>query len=145
MTLASATADTCSNPSADELFDLADQYRAAAHDLLAGDRARWAPARLCAIHAIELYLNAFLLRAGEPAKLIRSYQHDLGPRAESARAKGLLLRRKTMDHLVSMSRTREYLNVRYAPGTEVSQQNRLIATLEEVVGKVRRTCIAKAA
>ena len=55
---------------ADEVIRLANHYRGAANDLLRlveekGAR-RIAPCRLCAVHAIELYLNAFLLKLGHP-------------------------------------------------------------------------------
>jgi hypothetical protein len=59
-----------SNASAREILNLADAYRAAALSLFAtGSRGRSpaaAPARLCAVHAIELYLNAYLRHAGRP-------------------------------------------------------------------------------
>ena len=55
---------------AEEVIRLANHYRGAANDLLRlveekGAR-RVAPCRLCAVHAIELYLNAFLLKLGHP-------------------------------------------------------------------------------
>jgi len=37
----------------------------------------FAPARMCAIHAIELYLNAFLRHAGSAPEQIRARLHDL--------------------------------------------------------------------
>lgn len=57
-----------SRASAAEIFALAEEYRLAAEGLMLNGRPRGpisrAPARLCAIHAIELYLNAFLLAGG---------------------------------------------------------------------------------
>lgn len=59
--------------------------------------------RLCAIHAIELYLNGFLLSLGNDAKSIRSRQHNLADRSELALKRGLKLRKRTAEHLVHMT------------------------------------------
>lgn len=130
-----------SDASPGELIVLADFYRTAAHRLL--DPAppvrrpeEQAPGRLLAIHAVELYLNAFLLAVGQPHQWLRGCQHDLRPRVELVKAKGLVLRRRTMAHLVGMSAEREYLTVRYDPRCDAPQLNRLIATLDEVAAKV---------
>ncbi len=89
-----------------------------------------------AIHAVELYLNAMLLAAGHPPVELRRMHHDLASRAELASAK-LALRRRTLEHLLILSRTREYLTTRYDPGaTAASELNRLAATLAEVGEKV---------
>lgn len=123
---------------------LADAYRQAAHALLAlgkkGEPVTRAPFRLTAIHAIELYLNAYLLRCGCAAAEIRALQHDLQARAERALANGLRLKRKTAEHLRSMSAAREYLVSRYSPDlvSAMSQVNRLVATLDEVAEKVAK-------
>lgn len=63
--------------------------------------------------------------------------HHLGLRAEAAAAAGLQLRKRTHEHLVSLSASREYLITRYCPdGLEsASQLNRLTATLAEVTHK----------
>lgn len=97
----------------------------------------WAPFRLTAVQAIELYLTAFLLHRGCGAVEVRRMGHHLGLRADAAAAAGLKLRKRTYEHLVSLSVSREYLITRYCPdGLEsVSQINRLTATLAEVTHK----------
>ena len=138
-----------------QLMELADEYRGAALDLLQrgrrGNASSWAPARLLAIQAIELYLNALLLSTGEDAASIRGLHHDLAKRAARAADLGLVLRTKTAAHLQQLAGRREYLTTRYGPelsGTW-SQINRLTATLDEVGEKValkmtpRKPCSAK--
>jgi hypothetical protein len=126
----------------DDIWRLADEYRKAAHHLLTlgrrGDPLSRAPCRLSAIHAIELYLNALLLRQGHGASRIRGMQHNLAVRTELAMAGGLRLRKRTEAHLRTMTNDREYLVTRYGPemNATVSQINRLTATLEEVATKV---------
>ncbi len=121
---------------------LAHEYRKASDVLLGlgrrGAPLSRAPFRLTAIHAIELYLNAFLLERGHPAAFIRGLQHNLSERAELALSGGLSLRKRTAEHLRSLSAGREYLTSRYAPerSETMSQINRLMATLEEVANKV---------
>ncbi|MFO1014512.1 MAG: hypothetical protein U1E50_12195 [Caulobacteraceae bacterium] len=66
-----------------------------------------------AIHALELYFNAYLRAAGHAAKDVRAQGHDLARRVELAQAAGLTLRRRTADHLVAMTRNRDYLAARY--------------------------------
>lgn len=117
---------------------LADEYRGPAHDLLSrgrkGQRSSWAPARMSAIHAIEL----LLLHKGHAPAEIRGYQHDLAKRAGLAVVKALRLRQRTLHHLGSLSAGREYLATRYGPelGGNWTQQGRLMATLDEVSAKV---------
>lgn len=124
-----------------ELVRLADQYLVAARTLREigrrGDPLSRAPYRLNAIHAIELYLNAYLLGAGHPAKDLRRHHHDLGARTDLALEAGLHLRKRTAAHLRSLSETREYLVSRYDPAiSSASQLNRLEATLDEIAKKV---------
>ena len=99
-----------------------------------------APFRLAAIHAIELYLNAFLLKHGHPASEIRSLQHNLADRHKLAANYGLQLRAKTAQHLNDLAENREYLVTRYGPEmtSSTSQLNRLTATMEEVMTKVSK-------
>jgi len=118
----------------------ADCYRAAALALLApgiGPASR-PPGRLCAIQAIELYLNAYLLNRGRTHCEIRGLRHDMAARAALARAHGIVLRRRTAEHLASLAANREYLLVRYAPerAMNLSQVNRMTASLEQVAGAV---------
>ena len=70
---------------------LADEYRGAAHDLMGrgkrGKPSSWAPARMTAIQAIELYLNALLLARGvNPGLPARPAQADREPRGICAAA-----------------------------------------------------------
>jgi hypothetical protein len=125
-----------------QLMELATEYQKAAEMLLTLGRRQQplsrAPFRLTAIHAIELYLNAYLLhRQHSPAEL-RGLQHDFGARANMAIANGLVLRTRTLNHLQSMDINREYLVSRYGPelASSSSQINRLMATLSEVATKI---------
>ena len=128
--------------SAWQILMLAHEYRGSCLHLMARGHGvephQLSPARVLAIHAIELYLNALLLDAGETAQAVRGFQHDLGARATRATECGLVLRQKTADHLHRLTSGREYLTARYGPelcGT-LSQLNRLTATLEEIAQKV---------
>lgn len=133
-----------------QVLELAHQYRAAAHVLKAmGRRGRpltWAPFRMAAIHAIELYLNALLLCSGLDAAKIRGLRHDLQSRKETAASLGLTLRRKTVAHIVALHQSREYLVTRYGPelASTMSQVDRLVATLDEVAEKVEQRFAALA-
>lgn len=121
---------------------LADEYRKAAHLLIKNGRRgaplSWAPYRLSAIHAIELYLNAVVLHLGHEPTRVRGMQHNLSTRAELAIAGGLRLRKRTAAHLHAMVGNREYLVTRYETVVTmtVSQINRLTASLDEVANKV---------
>lgn len=125
------------------LLNLADAYWDAAHRLLPqmqkGQPVSSAPARLCAIHAVETYLNAFLLFHSLDRKQVRGLQHDISQRAQLAAEKGLRLRQRTATHLIRLSEQRDYLVVRYGPEqfSELSEINRMFATLKEVAAKVR--------
>ena len=92
---------------------------------------------MVAIHAVEFYLNAFLFRSGHSAGQVRGLQHNLAARADLAVQIGMVLRKRTREHLHAMSQSREFLVTRYVPrGTSLSQINRLQATLSEVAQKV---------
>lgn len=147
MTITEDTAYPGSRASAQEIALLAIEYQRAAQTLLAngrkGEAISRAPYRLCAIHAVELYLNAFLLSVGEKPEQIRSRHHNLAERTSLAIAHGLKLRKKTADHLTRMTEAREYLVSRYDPGNgaSLSEVNRLTATLEEIAEKVRKAVL----
>src|SRR5687767_1560370 len=107
-----------------QVLALAHEYRGAAEWLLRvgrpGEPLSLAPFRLVGIHAIELYLNALLIEQGvQPAEL-RGFHHNLARRTERALEAGLVLRKRTAEHLVSLSDTREYLIARYSPETRAS-------------------------
>jgi len=125
-----------------QLIRLADEYYKAAHALLphfsTRDAISSAPIRLCAIHAIELYLNAFLRFHDLTSSEIRSLQHNLAERVTKAMEKGLCLKPKTAAHLSRLHNHREYLLVRYGPESMdgLSEHTRIFATLKEVCQKV---------
>lgn len=127
--------------SAKQVLQLANEYRTAAHTLLAQGKARQplsrAPFRLSAIHAIELYFNALLIDKDMEHAQVRDLRHCLSKRLELA-GNGLDLKKKTSDHLIDLTSNREYLVARY--GAEmpeaVSEISRLRATLDEVGDKV---------
>lgn len=126
-----------------QLLQLANQYRKAAHTLLGQGKAKkplsWAPCRLSAIHAIELYFNALLIDKGIDHAQVRNLRHCLSQRLELA-GKGLNLKKKTSDHLIDMTSNREYLVTRYGAEmpASMSEITRLRATLDEVGDKVSK-------
>lgn len=127
----------------EDLLLLAQEYRRAAEAVLPlgknGKPLTRAPYRLIALQTIELYLNAFLLISGCAAKEIRGMQHDFSAKAKLAKEKGLLLRQKTQEHIVSLYSSREYLTSRYGAEmtTKQSEITRLKATIEELAKKVQ--------
>jgi|TARA_R100000501_G_scaffold14778_1_gene26817 hypothetical protein len=132
--------------SALDVLRLAEEYRSAANLLRTdGQRGKplsYAPFRLVAIHAAELYLTAFLLNQGDPASSLRSLGHDLAARAQLAESHGLKLKKRTAAHLWELKEKREYLVTRYdANAGPLSQVNRLSATLEELATKVRTSLV----
>jgi hypothetical protein len=131
---------------AGEILRLADAWREAALTLTAAggtsDAEARAPARFCALHAIELYLDAFLRHLGESPGRLRAHGHDLRLRAALAIAAGLNLRRKTALHLAQLTMEREYLALRYGPkrAPAACELNRLTASLDEIGREVRAAC-----
>ncbi|MEM7644743.1 MAG: hypothetical protein AAF366_19810 [Pseudomonadota bacterium] len=124
-----------------EILNLAEAYYLAAISLCEMPpkhaRLSQAPARLCSIHAIELYLNAFLRFQGVSPGEIRGRLHDL---KEPDFAATLGLRKRTAAHLLTITDKREYLISRYAPEMtgHHSELSRLIATLKEVHKKTTK-------
>ena len=124
-----------------EILDLAEAYYSAAITLFQKAEKEaplsYAPARLCSIHAIELYLNAFLRYQGVDSKEIRGRMHNL---ADPIFVEVLILRRKTAAHLAAMTEGREYLISRYAPDlvSQHTELNRLTSTLVEVMTKTSK-------
>ena len=122
------------------LLKMAEQYRLAAHALRLLGRRRepvtFAPNRFVAIHAIELHLNALLRAKGHRPAAVRGMQHNLAARTDAAIAAGLVLKKRTAQHLRSLTQTREYLITRYDPDlSTASELTRLKATLDEVAAK----------
>lgn len=128
---------------AQQLLGLASAYQAAATVLREQGCSKHtiasAPLHLTAIHAIELYLNAFLLHTGVSPAEVRGLKHCLVDRRKLAQEAGMVLRVKTSKHLDRMSSDREYLVARYEPELReaMSHINRLMATLDEVSKKVK--------
>ncbi|MFK0278434.1 hypothetical protein ACIQUG_32520 [Ensifer sp. NPDC090286] len=130
--------------SARDLLSLAAQYRVAAVKLGETSSKRTdLPQRLLALHAIELYFDALLLTKGFGHDT--SLQHNLGERAQIAVAAGLVLRKRTLAHLLTLSSSTQYLVVRYAPErtSTLSQVNRAMATLEEISRKIPKMVKSK--
>ena len=103
-----------------------------------------APYRFNAIHAIELYLSAYLqLNKHEPQE-IRDLQHNLEERTTRATKAGLVLRKRTISHLGKLTSTREYVETRYHPAAlkKLSQPTQLLATLKDVRLKVEKAVTA---
>jgi HEPN domain-containing protein len=125
----------------EQILLLANEYRLAAELLITagrrGEPLSRSPYRLVAIHAIELYLNAFLLASGHSPSKLRGLHHNLSLRTELALNAKLSLRKLTLIHLQALSETREYLVTRYDPvAAQSSELNRLAATLAEIACKV---------
>ncbi|MEM9797371.1 MAG: hypothetical protein AAF919_12835 [Pseudomonadota bacterium] len=129
-----------------EIVDLAEIYFDTAEkmfsDRVKGEGLAHAPARFCAIHAIELFLNAFLKSEGDRPAQIRGRLHNL---CNERFISDLRLKKKTAEHLREITERREYLIARYAPDrtSQHTQINRLQATLREVRKKTRQYLDAK--
>jgi len=131
-----------------ELVELAQSFVAASETYLTLHKktksVAQAPYRFNAIHAIELYLTAYLqLNKHEPGE-IRDLQHNLKERTARATKAGLVLRKRTISHLGKMTSTREYVETRYHPAAlkKLSQPTQLLATLKEVREKVEKAVAA---
>ncbi len=136
---ATAQADTEATPQ--DVLAVAGSYAEAADHLFAQHRTAKPdlnmPARLCALHAVELYLHAFLRFRGASAKQIRARSHSLWHEEFN---KVLDLDPKTRQHLQDLSSERVYVSVRY-PIDHVSRPcpiNRMERTLEAVREKADR-------
>ena len=104
-----------------------------AFDTLTGDAAR-----LLALQAIEGYLIAYVRYHGMKNEDVRCLNHDLVQLVDKAGSCGLILRNRTHVHLSKISRTREYLFVRYGMSKheDKSQPTALQSTLSELMQKV---------
>ena len=79
---------------------------------------------------------------------LRTHFHNLQERSDRARTSGLMLRKRTAEHLVKMIEEGEYLVSCCGPerATTLSQFNRLLATFKEIAKKVRqKVCPQEAA
>ena len=129
---------------AQQMLMLAMEFERAAAGLRTGIRkgvaATWAPYRFTALHAIELYLSAYLRLYGIEDGVIRKTGHHFRQKAEMATMLGLKLRQKTLQHLDAIGENREYLVARYhlEELPMCSQVNRLEATLAELAGKINK-------
>ncbi len=123
------------------ILDLAARYQDAAGRLGEGlSKSNHLPSRLLAYHATELYLDAFLLAKGVDPITIHGFRHDLGQRTRMASEAGLVLRKRTVVHLIILSASGEYHIIRYAPerASTLSPLTRVMATLDELSRKVRK-------
>ncbi|MFK0167036.1 hypothetical protein [Rhizobium sp. NPDC090279] len=123
------------------ILNLATQYQDAAGKLgESSSKPNHLPRRLLALHAMELYLNAFLLAKGVSPTAIRGVRHDLGERVRMASEAGLVLRKRTVAHLATLSANNEYYIIRYAPEltSTLSQVSRVMATVDDISRKVRK-------
>jgi len=136
--------DQATPPTPQELANLARSFSEATDKLLGlckkGKPLTHAPYRFAAIHAIELYLTAYLQLNNHEPKTIRKLQHNLEERTARATEAGLKLRKRTIAHLGELTSTREYVETRYQPTAlkNLTQPNRLIATLKDVEDKVMK-------
>ncbi len=127
-----------------ELAELARSYAEASRAYLETHKSSrsisQAPYRFAAIHAIELYLTAYLQLNRHEPKEIRDLQHDLEQRTARAIKAGLILRKRTVTHLGKLTITREYVETRYHPAAmpKLSQPAQLLATLNDVQQKVEK-------
>jgi len=123
------------------ILNLAARYRDAANTLGEGlSKPNHLPRRLMALHSIKLYLDALLLANGLNRQTICSFEGDFNERTRVAMDLGLVLRKRTVEHLATLSSSREYLAVSYGSETTatLSQMNRVMATLDELSQKVRK-------
>jgi hypothetical protein len=126
-----------------DLVQLARCYEAAADQALGIWRLTEPmsayPARLLSIHAIELYLAAFLRAHGQTPKQVRAHMHDVAGMAKETERLGLVLRTRTQASLEKMVGNREYLVTRYDTDRALmlTEMNRVFATMREVGHKVR--------
>lgn len=120
---------------------LAEEYcKAAALLCDEGPRGKsicWAPFRLCAIHAIELHLSAFLLDAGYEWSSIKKMNHHLDQRAMLATEHGLNLRKRSSDLLAKLSSEASYSVTRYVPErlADGRHPSQIMAVLKEISSK----------
>ncbi|NTH22996.1 hypothetical protein G6L73_31580 [Agrobacterium rhizogenes] len=123
------------------ILNLAKQYQDAAGKLGEGSsKSNQAPRRLLALHAMELYLDAFLLAKGVNTATIGGFRHDLRELTRIASEAGLVLRKRTVAHLETLSASNEYDVVSYAQEliSTLSQVSRIMATVDELSRKVRK-------
>lgn len=136
--------DHATSPTPQELANLARSFSEATDKLLGlckkGKPLTHAPYRFAAIHAIELYLTAYLQLNNHEPKTIRGLQHDLAKRTDHATKAGLKLRKRTIAHLRQLTSNREYVETRYHPAAmkNLTQPNAIIATLKDVEDKVMK-------
>jgi hypothetical protein len=137
-----------------QLRKLADKYFCAAKaaHAAAGNESKkarklsLAPARFLQIHAIELLMNAWLLRAGVTSEAVRGMQHSFQKRIEEGKKRGLCLPEATIEHLARIDSAREYVVVRYDPSHNgwLSEPTRLEKSLQDIREAVDKAFAAPA-
>ena len=96
------------------IFLLADDFLMAATTSNASQRIRTGgPARLLCVHAIELFLKAYLRQRGQDIDTLRAYGHRLSDMAEAAESCGLTLSISTRTKLDLLTNRNDYVRVRY--------------------------------
>ena len=85
-------------------------------------------------------MNAVLLHGGNGPAAVRGLQHNLAARLEPCRVLGLVLKKRTEDHIRDLSENRDYLIARYAPHEAMGNLsvNRMTATVVEVCSKAEK-------
>lgn len=125
-----------------ELIELAASYAEAAEKLKElwkkGVPLSQAPFRFVAIHAIELYLNAYLETNDHDPKEIRGLQHDLQKKTNCAMADGLKLKLRTVKYLGKLTANADYTCARYKPASlkQPAPPSQLLAAMNDVKDKV---------
>jgi hypothetical protein len=81
-----------------------------------------------------------LLAKGVNPTTIGGFRRDLRELTRVASEAGLVLRKRAMAHLATLSASNEYYVIRYAPEltSALSQLNRVMATVDELSRKVRK-------
>ena len=77
-------------------------------------------------------MNAYLPATGHSPIAVRRLRHDLALRSRCAVGAKLVLKKRTLGHLVGLSERRKYLTTRYdCAQAGTSELNRLAASLAE--------------
>jgi HEPN domain-containing protein len=120
--------------------EAADRLRAALTPCKNGDYAPW---RLLALHAIELYLSAAMLRHDHDMAVVRSSSHDLEKKLNLLLKDGMRFSEKTCHVLRLVSQDRHYVRARYAPDMvkEMMPITRLNAALSDVAALMSRQVV----
>lgn len=109
---------TIDEPSADDLFRLAEDYLRAARAVSLAKPGLPRPATLLSLHASELFLKAYLRSSGIGFASMRKFGHDLSAHADCATEQGLDLGKALCNNLRAVTDIRHYVAARYQPRRE---------------------------